>query len=227
MMEVKLLYHTPEPERAIAVAARLCYSTLGGEELSETLTQKQVDGVLKTIVSSGHHSTLEHASYTFSVEGISRSCSHQLVRHRVGASFNQQSQRYCEIDVTGDSWYVTPPSFAADEEQLDAYWDAMSGCAKAYQDALKEGVKKEDARYLLPEATKTNIVVTMNARELLHFFELRCCNRAQWEIRELACKMLELVKPTAPTVFKDAGPQCVRSACKEGRMSCGNPWTDE
>ena len=202
-MQVELLYHTPDPERAIATAARLCYAPVGAAELMETMPEERVKSVLSTIMSAGHTSTLEHASYTFAVDGVSRALTHQLVRHRI-ASFNQQSQRY--VKFTDGLATVKPESVAANEEMLAA------------------GVPAEDARYLLPNAAETKIVITMNVRELLHFFSLRCCNRAQWEIREMAHRMLELVKPTAPFVFMDAGAPCIRGNCPEGKMTCGNPY---
>ena len=205
-MQVELLYHTPDPERAIATAARLCYAPVGAAELMEAMPEERVKSVLSTIMSAGHTSTLEHASYTFAVDGVSRALTHQLVRHRI-ASFNQQSQRY--VKFTDGLATVKPESVAANEE-TNAVFDA--------------GVPAEDARYLLPNAAETKIVITMNVRELLHFFSLRCCNRAQWEIREMAHRMLELAKPTAPFVFMDAGAPCIRGNCPEGKMTCGNPY---
>lgn len=220
-MHVELLYHTPDPERAIATAARLCYAPVGAAELMETMSEERVKSVLTTIMGSGHFSTLEHASYTFAIDGVSRALTHQLVRHRL-ASFNQQSQRY--VKFTGGLETVKPDSVAQDA-QADAVFDEAVEAAKAaYVKLVELGIPAEDARYLLPNAAETKIVVTMNVRELLHFFELRCCNRAQWEIRELAHKMLELARPTAPFVFAAAGAPCVHSTCPEGKMTCGNPY---
>ncbi|MEE8717369.1 MAG: FAD-dependent thymidylate synthase [Coriobacteriales bacterium] len=220
-MEVTLLYHTPDPERAVATAARLCYAPVGGRELMEGLTQEKIEHVLRTIMTSGHYSTLEHASYTFSIEGVSRALTHQLVRHRQ-ASYNQQSQRYVKFKSEPD--VVKPATVAADPELSRVFDETVDQIWHAYDRLVQAGVPAEDARYLLPNACETKIVVTMNIRELLHFFELRCCNRAQWEIRELAWKMLELVRPTAPYIFRQAGPGCVRGACPEGKMSCNNPY---
>lgn len=220
-MQVELLYHTPDPERAIATAARLCYAPVGASELMETMPPERIQSVLSTIMKSGHFSTLEHVSYTFAVDGVSRALTHQLVRHRL-ASFNQQSQRYVKFK---DGLNTIKPASVAENEEANALFDeAIDAAVEAYKKLLDAGVPAEDARYLLPNAAETKIVVTMNVRELLHFFELRCCNRAQWEIRELAHKMLELVRPTAPYVFFDAGPSCVRGACSEGKMTCGNPY---
>lgn len=220
-MQVELLYHTPDPERAIATAARLCYAPVGASELMETMPPERIKSVLSTIMKSGHFSTLEHVSYTFAIDGVSRALTHQLVRHRL-ASFNQQSQRYVKFK---DGLNTIKPASVAENEEANALFDeAIDAAVEAYKKLLDAGVPAEDARYLLPNAAETKIVVTMNVRELLHFFELRCCNRAQWEIRELAHRMLDLVRPTAPYVFFDAGPSCVRGACSEGKMTCGNPY---
>ena len=220
-MHVELLYHTPDPERAIATAARLCYAPVGAAELMETMPEDRMRSVLSTIMRSGHYSTLEHASYTFAIDGVSRALTHQLVRHRL-ASFNQQSQRYVKfkdgIDV------VTPPSIAESAEAQRLFDEAIKATEDAYTKMLELGIPAEDARYVLPNACETKIVVTMNVRELLHFFDLRCCNRAQWEIRDLAHKMLELARPTAPYIFAAAGAPCVHDTCPEGKMTCGNPY---
>ena len=221
LMHVELLYHTPDPERAIATAARLCYAPVGASELMETMPEERVRSVLSTIMGSGHFSTLEHASYTFAVDGVSRALTHQLVRHRL-ASFNQQSQRY--VKFTDGVGIVKPETVAEDEHANAVFDEAIDTILTAYQTMLEAGIPAEDARYILPNAAESKIVITMNIRELLHFFELRCCNRAQWEIRELAHRMLELVRPTAPYIFKDAGAGCVRGACPEGKMTCGNPF---
>lgn len=220
-MQVELLYHTPDPERAIATAARLCYAPVGASELMETMPQERVMSVLSTIMASGHFSTLEHASFTFAIDGVSRALTHQLVRHRL-ASFNQQSQRY--VKFKDGIPYVKPESIEASDEADELFTDIMEAVSSAYSRMIELGIPAEDARFILPNAVETKIVTTMNARELLHFFELRCCNRAQWEIRELAHKMLELVQPVAPFIFMDAGAPCVRTGCVEGKMTCGQPY---
>ena len=220
-MDVTLLYHTPEPERAVATAARLCYAPVGGRELMESLTDEKIRKVLTTIMSSGHFSTLEHASYTFAIDGVSRTLTHQLVRHRL-ASYNQQSQRYVAFKDGFPA--VTPHTVAADPDCQKVFDETLAVIADAYQKLLDAGIPAEDARYLLPNAAETKIAVTMNVRELLHFFNHRCCNRAQWEIRELANRMLELVRPTAPYIFLDAGAPCVSGPCPEGKMTCGKPY---
>lgn len=214
-MDVTLLYHTPDPERAVATAARLCYSPLGGRDLMDGLTQEKIEKVLKTILVSGHHSTLEHASYTFSVDGVSRALTHQLVRHRM-ASFNQQSQRY--VKFKEEPVIIKPETVAAKPELSRLFDEAIEKIWDAYAQMVEAGVPAEDARYLLPNACETKIVITMNIRELLHFFSLRCCNRAQWEIRELAWKMLELVRPTAPYIFRQASGTalCTLGHCPSG-----------
>lgn len=220
-MQVELLYHTPDVERAVATAARLCYAPVGATELMEKMDDDQIHSVLSTVMRGGHYSTLEHASYTFAVDGISRVLTHQLVRHRI-ASFNQQSQRYVKFDKGFE--IITPPSISENEEALNEFNECMNKCAEAYNKLIELGVNKEDSRFVLPNACETKIVITMNVRELLHFFELRCCNRAQWEIRELAHRMLELARPTAPFIFLDAGAPCVHGICREGKMACGNPY---
>ncbi|MFR8298926.1 MAG: FAD-dependent thymidylate synthase [Gordonibacter urolithinfaciens] len=220
-MHVELLYHTPDPERAIATAARLCYAPVGAAELMETMPEERVRSVLSTIMGSGHFSTLEHASYTFAVDGVSRALTHQLVRHRI-ASFNQQSQRY--VRFADGVATVKSESVAASEEASSVFDQAIAAAVEAYGKLLDAGVPAEDARYLLPNAAETKIVITMNVRELLHFFSLRCCNRAQWEIRDMAHRMLELARPTAPFIFLDAGAPCVGGTCPEGKMTCGNPY---
>ena len=221
-MQVELLYHTPDPERAVATAARLCYAPVGASELMESLSEEGIRKVLSVILAGGHLSTLEHASYTFAIDGVSRALTHQLVRHRL-ASFNQQSQRYVKF---ADGLETIKPASIAENEEANRLFDEMiEKTVEAYQAFLDAGIPAEDARYILPNAAETKIVVTMNIRELLHFFSLRCCNRAQWEIRDLAWRMLELVRPTAPYIFADAGPGCVRGACPEGKMTCGNPYS--
>jgi len=220
-MDVRLLYHTPEPERAVAVAARLCYAPIGAAELMQGMGDEQVGKVLATIMKSGHQSALEHASFTFAVDGVSRALTHQLVRHRL-ASYNQQSQRY--VSFSAEPEVVVPPAIHSDPELRSLFQTATDTAYNAYAQLLEAGVSAEDARYVLPNACVSKIVVTMNIRELLHFFEVRCCNRAQWEIQELACRMLELVRPTAPYIFMDAGAACRRGPCREGKMSCGQPF---
>ncbi len=220
-MRVELLYHTPDPERAIATAARLCYAPIGASELIEGMSEERMYHVLETVLAGGHFSTLEHASFTFAVEGVSRTLSHQLVRHRL-ASYEQQSQRY--VKYKDGVEIIKPASIAENAEASQRFDELMADIQAAYEAFLQMGVPAEDARYVLPNATETKLIMTMNARELRHFFDIRCCNRAQWEIRDMAWKMLELVRPIAPFVFADAGPGCVRGGCPEGKMTCGAPY---
>ena len=217
-MQVKLMQYTPEPERTVAMAARLCYSAVGAEELAEKMSQSQVAGLVSKIVELGHLSTLEHVNFTFAVEGISRVLSHQLVRHRI-ASYSQQSQRYVgEHDFEA----IVPPSIAARPEAAAKFAALMAQIRTAYEELTALGVPKEDARYVLANATETKVVITMNARTLLHFFSLRCCMRAQWEIRAMAEAMLQEARQAAPLLFAKAGPTCVSAGyCSEGKMSCG------
>jgi len=220
-VDVRLLYHTPEPERAVAAAARLCYAPVGAAELMDAMSEDAVRRVLKTIITSGHTSALEHASYTFAVDGVSRAMTHQLVRHRL-ASYNQQSQRY--VTYAHEPTFIVPPSVEEQPDTAQVFAAAATAAFDAYRALIDVGVPAEDARYILPNAMETKIVITMNVRELLHFFELRCCKRAQWEIRELALAMLALAEPTAPYIFMDAGASCRRGPCREGAMTCGDPY---
>lgn len=218
-MKVALLQHTPNPERTVALAAKLCYSASSIGELEDKLSQADTTEFLAKIMSLGHQSVLEHISFTFGIDGISRACSHQLVRHRL-ASYSQQSQRY--VTFKGDDFpMVVPETILASATRSAIFAEAAQTVAKAYKELVEDGVPAEDARFILPNAAETKIIVTMNARELLHFFELRCCERAQWEIRALAIEMLRIVKPAAPVVFSSAGPGCVTGGCPEGAMTCG------
>ncbi len=218
-MNVSLIKYTPEPEQTVAAAARLCYSPDQVEELMQQMSPKRVQKLLATLVEQRHFSPFEHASFTFGISGVSRSLSHQLVRHRI-ASYSQQSQRYVALDAVP---LVVPPSISSDPEAAQLFEQTMQAVAEAYRQLLSK-VPAEDARYLLPNACQTNLVATMNARSLYNFFYLRCCNRAQWEIRDLAWKMLTLVREVAPTLFMHAGPGCwTDSGCQEGAMSCGQP----
>ncbi|MCD7857375.1 MAG: FAD-dependent thymidylate synthase [Clostridiales bacterium] len=242
MMTVKLIAHTPEPERVVAAAAKLCYSPVGVDELLENLTPEKTAKFVKMLASMGHESPIEHASFTFAIEGVSRSLLAQITRHRI-ASFSVQSQRYVRLD---DFRFVIPPEVEADPASKELFLEAMRKqgeeylalCASLQEKhtaelmaqglSQKEAEKKaekmanEDARFVLPNACETKMVMTMNARSLKNFFALRCCNRAQWEIRALAEEMFKLVYPIAPNLFAAAGPSCVACGhCTEGKMSCG------
>jgi len=216
-MRVQLLSHTPEPERVVAAAARLCYSASSIDALMGRDIAEQV-ALLRKILDLGHLSVLEHASFSFGIEGISRACSHQLVRHRL-ASYSQQSQRYVSHTERFES--VTPPSIAEKPELATRFAGLLDDIHAFYRELVESGIPAEDARFVLPNAAATKIVVTMNARELRHFFELRCCRRAQWEIRDMAVEMLRLARGAAPVLFADAGPGCLVGPCPEGKMTCG------
>ena len=241
MLKVSLIAHTPEPEKVVAAAAKLCYSNAHIDDLLDGLTPEKSADFVRMLARMGHESPTEHASFTFAIEGVSRSLLAQITRHRI-ASFSVQSQRYVRLDQFE---YVTPPAVEEDPEGLAAFEQAMAEEAEHYRRiaaVLKEGhirqlvaqgmdeekaAKKaekmaiEDARFVLPNACTTKMIVTMNARSLQNFFHHRCCNRAQWEIRELAEQMFKLVYEVAPALFATAGPSCVAGPCPEGKMSCG------
>lgn len=240
-MNVKLIAHTPLPEKVISAAAKNCYSAADVDTLMEGLTEEKTESFLTMLTEIGHASPIEHASFTFAIEGVSRSLLAQITRHRM-ASFSVQSQRYVRENAFE---YVIPHEIADNPEAAALFRKAMAddqetyekltellmekhtktflaeGCSEkqAKQKAQKKAI--EDARYVLPNACTTKIVMTANARSLHNFFQLRCCNRAQWEIRELAEEMYRLVYAVAPTLFRHAGPSCTCGACTEGKMTCG------
>ncbi len=217
-MNVGLISYTPEAERKVAMAARLCYSPIGAAELEERLSEKQVQALVEKILAMGHFSTLEHVSFTFAIEGVSRVLTHQLVRHRI-ASYSQQSQRYVKEH---EFEFIVPPTIAANPSARERFESLMEEVRTVYAELTAMGVHQEDARYCLTNATETKILVTMNARALFNFFELRCCARAQWEIRKMAELMLAEVRKVAPLLFSKAGPTCVSGGyCREGDLSCG------
>ncbi|MBC7087013.1 MAG: FAD-dependent thymidylate synthase [Tissierellales bacterium] len=240
-MKVELLRYTPDGEKLIASAAKLCYSHVGIGEIEQSQDDEKIESFLNMLVELGHESPIEHVSFTFGIEGVSRVLTHQLVRHRL-ASYSQQSQRYVKLDQFE---YIVPPSILEDEEASEIFLKMMEEDQKAYnritqiltekktKQYISDGMSEkkarskaekesiEDARYLFPNACETKIVMTMNARSLMNFFSLRTCNRAQWEIRNLAIEMLREVKKVYPTLFKNAGPNCIKGPCKEGNMTCG------
>ncbi len=241
MPKVTLIAWTPDPEKVVAAAAKLCYSSAGVGEITEGLTPAKTASFVRMLSEMGHASPIEHASFTFGIEGVSRSFLAQITRHRI-ASYSVKSQRYVN---EADFSYIVPPAVAAIPEAKAEFLAAMEEDRRHYErlsalleerhredlaasgrdgkSAAREARKmaNEDARFVLPNACETKLVCTFNARELLHVFSLRCCARAQWEIRSVADRMLELVKPVAPDIFAQAGPACVRGACPEGKMSCG------
>ncbi|MEW6295263.1 MAG: FAD-dependent thymidylate synthase [Candidatus Diapherotrites archaeon] len=215
-LNVKLLRYTFEPEIAAALGAKMCYNKVGIDELVEGMTKEKAEKLLNHIIDVGHHSVLEHASFTFAVEGISRACSHQLVRHRI-ASYSQQSQRYVDLSSFN---FIVPPSIKGNQKALQKFNEALEKTKEAYGELVKDA-PKEDARFILPNAIETKIVITMNTRSLYNFFEKRLCTRAQWEIRALAQKMLEEVMKVAPLLFKECGPSCKTiGLCREGKNAC-------
>lgn len=208
------------------MAGKLCYSAADLDDLGEGVAERDQSKYLSRLSEMGHYSTFEHASFTFGIEGVSRSLLAQITRHRI-ASFSVQSQRYVALGDDENGFdYVVPPRIAAlGEEAADEYRAQMAQMNAWYQSWRKRlgtgEASNEDARFVLPNAAATRLVMTMNARELMHFFSLRCCNRAQWEIREMAWQMLALCKQAAPALFEHAGPACVSGACPEGKNTCG------
>lgn len=228
-MRVHLLDHTPAPVAIGNIAASVCYSGKPIEEIIKrqvTSTSKS----LKSAMDSGHTSILEHMTFTFAVSGVSRALLAQITRHRI-ASFSVQSQRY--VSMGGGFDYVVPPSIEALGEEAAAEFvrqmETMEIWYAAWQERLGNAGERsnEDARFVLPNACATQFVFTMNARELLHFFSLRCCARAQWEIRNLATQMLHICREVIPEIFEFAGPACIKGKCPEGKRSCGHPWDME
>ena len=234
-MKVTLLTYTPNPEQVVATAAKLCYSNVSATDVYDKNRDQDASCFIKYLSELGHESPLEHISFTFAIEGVSRSLLAQITRHRI-ASFSVKSQRYVE-EV--EPKYITPPAISVDGEANKVYentiqtiWNAYSElshilknkyCESGMDDKSAQKKAIEDARYILPNACETQMIVTMNARSLLNFFKLRCCNRAQWEIRDLADTMLCLVKEVCPSVFKNAGASCMSDKCSEGKMTCGHP----
>jgi len=241
MLKVNLLAHTPDAEKLVAAAARFCYSHADTDTIMEGLTEEKTADFLQMLIDLGHESPVEHATFTFAIEGVSRSLLAQITRHRI-ASFSVQSQRY----VTENSFsFVTPPAIADIPEAAEEFQRAMAEDQEHYnrladmlrakhraafeaegmtpEAAAKAAEKRaiEDARFVLPNACTTKIIMTMNVRSLRNFFHLRCCNRAQWEIRALATEMLRLCYGVAPHLFQKSGPSCVSGPCPEGKMCCG------
>ena len=229
-MDVRLIRQTICPDELVALGARLCYSKADFDKLQELVTENDQSMYVRSVMERGHLSVTEHAVFTFAVEGVSRALLAQLTRHRI-ASFSVQSQRYVSMEKGFE--YVIPPSITALGEEEEAEYrremETMHGWYRRWQEKLgKKGESSnEDARFVLPNAASTRLLVTMNARELLHFFELRCCKRAQWEVREMAWKMLRACKEAAPAIFEYAGPGCLYGMCKEGKQSCGRPYKAE
>ncbi len=239
-MNVKIISHTQQPEKLIAAAAKLCYSNAEIDDLMSGLSKDKVDSFLDMLVTLGHQSPMEHVTFTFAIEGVSRSLLAQITRHRI-ASYSVQSQRYVRLE---NFTYVMPPEIENCEEAKIAFEHAMQQEAENYKNIatilknnrinelvkqgkdekqavkLAEKMAIEDARFVLPNACDTKMIATFNVRSLNNFFAHRCCNRAQWEIRELADKMLKLCYEISPKLFTYSGPPCLASNCPEGKMSC-------
>ncbi len=215
-LKVKLLEHTPNPLETIALSARLCYSDSDIDSLYDK-SKGTAEEFVKRLMNFGHLSPIEHASYTFGIEGVSRALLAQITRHRI-ASFSVQSQRYVKQGAEGFNYIIPEKVRELGEEKR--FIEQMNTLSEWYSEWIELGLVAEDARFVLPNAAETRMVLTMNARELLHFFSLRCCNRAQWEIRKLSWAMLALVRQTTPILFDNAGASCIGSTCKEGSMSC-------
>lgn len=220
---VVLIEYTPNPDSVVAAAGRLCYSNADIDALRTRVSEKDQTKYLTMLRKLGHLSTFEHVSFTFGIEGVSRALLAQITRHRI-ASFSVQSQRYVGQSGEDGIDYILPPEIEKlGDEYVKRFADQMDMMDKWYREWLEllgEG-GKEDARFVLPNAAATRMVVTMNARELNHFFALRCCNRAQWEIRDVAWQMLKLAHEAAPALFDECGPECLRGRCHEGKMCCG------
>ena len=223
-MKVTLLSYTPEPEQVVATAARLCYSSLTAEDLWEGLNPEKRADFLGKLWTYGHFSPFEHVAFTLAITGVSRALSHQLVRHRI-ASYSQRSQRYID-EVNFDA--VVPPTIAHDPRAKEEFEMVIRKIREGYRTLVALGAPKEDARYLLPNACETQLIMTMNARSLFNFFQLRCCRRAQWEIQELAWEIRRQVYKVAPIIFSHSGPQClVKGECSEGTLTCGHPYSKD
>lgn len=240
-MNVELLQYNPDCEKIVAAAAKLCYSSSGIDGILDGLDEEKTEKFLERLVSLGHESPTEHVYFTFGIEGVSRSLLAQITRHRI-ASFSVKSQRYVK---EGQFEFITPPEIESVPEAKQEFLRAMEDDVKSYNkltdilfekhynDMINSGMSEakaktaaekkaiEDARYVLPNACETKMIVTFNTRSLINFFHHRCCERAQWEIRDLACQMAKLVKQVAPTLFKMAGPSCLGGKCPEGAMTCG------
>lgn len=241
MAKVTLLACTPQPEKVVAQAAKLCYSASGIDQIAQGLTEEKTADFVEMLAEIGHESPIEHASFTFGIEGVSRSFLAQITRHRI-ASYSVKSQRYVS---EANFEYVIPPEieaipqakeeFLAAMEEDQRHYDRISALlAEKHRKELEAGgmdakkaafsarkLANEDARFVLPNACETKMICTFDARSLMHFFTLRCCNRAQWEIRDVAIQMLRLARQAAPNLFRKAGPPCLNGPCTEGKMSCG------
>ena len=216
-MEVVLVSHTPEPEKLVASAARLCYSKSNISEIIKNISVSKIEQRIKDCYKKGHLSVFEHVTFTFGVEGISRIATHQLVRHRI-ASFSQQSQRY--VNLKEGASFIVPNSIKNNAKAYKAFVKHLENSEEIYGHLVDNGIESEDARFVFPQAVETKLLLTMNARELFHFFNLRCCKHSQWEIRSLAYRMLSLAKKASHIIFENAGPFCFSGKCPENDVDC-------
>jgi thymidylate synthase (FAD) len=226
-LKVKLLEYTPNPEKLVAISAKLCYSPVSIDELEKNLTKENTDKFINMLMDLGHESVLEHITFTFAIEGVSRITEQQLTRHRIGVAYSIQSGRYVK---RGNPDFVIPPEIEKDASLTNIFLEQIESAKKAYNLLVLELMDRgktekqaiEDARYIYPQALGTKIIVTMNLRELLHFFNKRCCMRSQWEIRALAKMMLKECRKVSQLLFHHAGAICMKNhKCPEGKMSCG------
>jgi len=216
-VEVALISHTPNPELVIATAARVSSSATAAPELMRKLTPEQAGSLVKQLFVRGHLSPFEHASFTFAISGISRATSHQLVRHRL-ASYTQQSQRYVAVKSLR---YITPATISANSGIESKYHEAVQNAHELYLNMLEADIPAEDARYVLPQAMQTSLVMTMNARELMHACSLRLCLKAQWEIVQLFELIKGEVERVAPRIGAELKPKCYQLGYCDETESCG------
>lgn len=221
-MNVLLIKYTTDPDKTVALAARRCYSSLSAQEIEEKLSKDEIEKLINKLRMRNHLSPFEHISFTFSVDGVSRALSHQLIRHRI-ASYCQESQRYVEYKSFTNLPYIIPQTITLNSDAFNLFTKTAEDTLVCYKKLLELGIPPEDARYIFPNAIETKLIFTMNARSLFNFFEQRCCLKAQWEIRQLAYKMLSLVREVAPLTFKNAGAPCCYESntyCRENDPSC-------
>lgn len=218
-MKVRLISYTPEPELLSAAAARICYSDISATEILQKFTPEKTDQLLDIVISSGHHSVLEHITFTFAIDGVSRILTHQIVRHRVGIAFSQQSQRYTSIQKAK---FLTPKAVFEEPELKIKYQETIEKCLALYEELQERGIPNEDARFILPQAVTTRLLLTANLRQLMHMYSINACFRAQWEIRELMGKIKQELKRISPRLARELKIKCStvgycneRNMCKE------------
>jgi len=227
-MQVHLVFPEPETIRRyypslIYLAARTCYSAESPESIwdavmSGRISEKKMMRVIAHVITSGHHSTIEHLNFTFTISGVSRVLTHQLVRHRIGVAYDQQSQRYVRAD--GD--VVIPPTVAQNPDAMAVFESCVSTASQTYQQLIALGVPEEDARFVLPQASKTNLIMTVNLRQLIHMAQLRLCTLAQWEIRQLFKKIRKEIMAVDSRLGRLLTPKCVWMGYCDERRNADN-----